>query len=139
MSKKIIYDGKSFYKNRNGSYVSWDGINLHAHIYKSHNGDVPYGFIVYHKDKNKENNDPSNLGIITRGNYAKLYKIDKPMPDKGKGKPKEINVEKISTKKNNSPKIKLKEQSIKQNVNKEKYDEDIDIDMIFDQIKEEIL
>ena len=38
---------------------------LHRAIWKSYNGEIPKGYHIHHKDHNKENNDISNLELIS--------------------------------------------------------------------------
>lgn len=68
-------DGYKFRKDsRSGYYLSTKNIEtsrirLHRYIWKRHNGDIPQGFEVHHKDENKDNNDISNLELLTKDKH----------------------------------------------------------------------
>lgn len=54
----------------------WSGINKRKRrprvIYEEHFGKIPKGYVIYHKDKNKLNDDISNLIAISRAELVKL-------------------------------------------------------------------
>jgi hypothetical protein len=39
-------------------------------VWEHHNGPIPAGFEVHHKDENKANNDISNLDLMTAVDHA---------------------------------------------------------------------
>lgn len=39
-------------------------------VWEQHNGKIPYGFVIYHTDKNPGNNDIENLEAISRAELA---------------------------------------------------------------------
>lgn len=53
----------------------WIGNNERArrprHIYEQHFGLIPKGFVIAHKDGNKDNDHPDNLEAISRGELMK--------------------------------------------------------------------
>ena len=71
-----VYNGYKFNKDkRTGYYLSTSPINgrrrrLHRYVWETENGRrVPVGYDVHHVDKNKDNNDISNLVILTRSEH----------------------------------------------------------------------
>ena len=47
---------------------------LHIVIWEEANGAIPKGFIIHHKDKNKESYKLSNLELMTRSDHNKVHK-----------------------------------------------------------------
>jgi hypothetical protein len=41
-------------------------------VYEKHFGEVPKGFVIIHKNKNKDDDEPENLLAISRGDLMKL-------------------------------------------------------------------
>jgi hypothetical protein len=77
MEKFIIFDGKSFCRDEKTGYYCYNNgkrtQRLHRYVYEFYNGKIPNGFDVHHVDGNKNNNDISNLVILTRQDHAKLH------------------------------------------------------------------
>lgn len=46
-------------------YFRKGGVYLHREVWKFHNGDIPEGMHVHHKDRNPANNDIENLELIS--------------------------------------------------------------------------
>lgn len=65
----IEFDGKRFVKDKkHGYYHTHYGKTtklLHRVVWESYNGKIPKGFHIHHKDGNKDNNDISNLEMIS--------------------------------------------------------------------------
>ena len=65
------------YKRKDGYYQISSGIHqgklLHRLIYEANYGAIPEGFICHHIDGNKENNDPSNLMLLSKSNHHHLH------------------------------------------------------------------
>lgn len=82
MGKNTIYfDGKKFYKNSKGYYLSADKIkgrriSLHKFIYIYFYGEIPRGLQIHHKDFNKFNNHKDNLILLTRREHKLLHQIN---------------------------------------------------------------
>ena len=53
----IFYDGHKVYMNGKYPAICLNGQNQHVHRleWEKHNGKIPEGFIVHHKDENKLN------------------------------------------------------------------------------------
>ena len=70
----IIFNGFRYFRDKYG-YYNLSQKNklkhpelerrLHRAIWKSYNGEIPKGYHIHHKDHNKENNDISNLELIS--------------------------------------------------------------------------
>ena len=75
MSKTIICDGHKFTKPTGRKYYRNTslGIDLHRYIWEKHNGPIPSGYNVHHKDRNTDNNDISNLMLISASDHQKLH------------------------------------------------------------------
>lgn len=77
--KSIIYDGLRFTRDdETGYYLSSKSFNgrqkrLHVYVWEKHNGPVPKGYDVHHKDKDKDNNDPSNLELLTKAKHQSSH------------------------------------------------------------------
>lgn len=84
-SDYIVYDDIYFYKERDRGYylgnVNIPGrkrrypIRLHVYIWQKHNGPVPKGYHVHHKDENKDNNDISNLELLKAYDHLQLHAL----------------------------------------------------------------
>lgn len=46
---------------------------LHRYVWEKHNGEIPKGFHVHHKDFDKSNNDISNLELLRSEDHEKLH------------------------------------------------------------------
>lgn len=59
------------------TYV-WDGCNKRKRrpraVYEQHIGPIPKGFVIYHSDGNKDNDDPANLEAISRAELVRRNK-----------------------------------------------------------------
>lgn len=62
---------------------------LHRVIYETFVGDIPDGYVIHHKDENKNNNSVSNLLMITAEQHVKIHFTGKPSWNKGVKTPKE--------------------------------------------------
>ena len=64
----VYYDGLKWVKQKSGYYISTNRkINgkrwLHQYTYEKEKGAIPEGYHIHHIDKNKDNNDISNLEL----------------------------------------------------------------------------
>ena len=48
---------------------------LHREIWKHHNGPIPEGYDIHHKDENPLNNDPSNLECLSHSDHRSLHAL----------------------------------------------------------------
>ena len=70
-----IYNGHKFRKDkRSGYWYSGTlGEFLHRYVYKQECGRIPKGYEIHHIDKNKDNNNISNLQLLTCKKHKKLH------------------------------------------------------------------
>lgn len=79
MVKQVIVDGIKFTRDeRTGYYLGSKKIDgrrprLHVYIWEKYNGSIPKGFLIHHKDHNKNNNDISNLMLIPKGKHSEHH------------------------------------------------------------------
>ena len=79
MGKYVVFNGVSFCKDEKTGYylagVKTNGrrIRLHRYVYEFYKGKIPKGYDVHHWDFDKDNNDISNLVLLTRKEHALLH------------------------------------------------------------------
>ena len=80
---KVVFKGRNYYRDpRTGYYyhtVYETGAKqlLHRDIWEAKNKQqVPKGFVVHHRDHDKENNAASNLTCMERGEHQRHHVID---------------------------------------------------------------
>lgn len=78
--KSITYNGVTFTKDyRTGYYLSTRKIGdrrkrLHVFVWETENNtEVPAGFEIHHKDKDKDNNSISNLVLLTSQEHRQIH------------------------------------------------------------------
>ena len=71
----IFYNGHKVYMNGKYPAIWLDGKSQHVHVveWERHNGSVPKGMIVHHKDENKMNWNIDNLELLTRSEHIKKH------------------------------------------------------------------
>ena len=79
-TKTIMFNGIKFKRCINDRYygpgrdLSKAGIErLHREVWKKYNGDILPGYSIHHIDFNTENNDISNLQMVSKGEHAKIH------------------------------------------------------------------
>lgn len=65
------FNGESFYKC--GQYFQHKGKRLHRAVWEYHNGEIPKGYHVHHKDGNRNHNDISNLSIMQDNEHVRYH------------------------------------------------------------------
>ena len=70
-----IYDGIKFTLRNNGYYAATTGkrLQMHRYIYEKYNGKIPEGYDIHHKDRDRSNNDITNLELLTKSEHARRY------------------------------------------------------------------
>jgi hypothetical protein len=70
-----IYFGRKFYKNELGYWVCCRSRQPWAHrwVWINEKGAIPKGLDVHHIDGDKDNNDISNLELMTRSDHQKKH------------------------------------------------------------------
>lgn len=69
----IELDGYNFSQKENGAWekTSGDCELLHQYVWKKHKGEIPEGYAVKHKDKNRSNNNIENLELVSKDEWSK--------------------------------------------------------------------
>ena len=69
-------DGYKFRKDKKTGYWLCSTLHkrLHVYIYEKYNGVIPKGMQVHHIDHNKDNNEISNLKLLTKEEHNRLHK-----------------------------------------------------------------
>ena len=80
--KCAIFNNMKFIQEKEKGYyridTNWhkdikNSYRLHQAVYEYYKGEIPKGYHVHHKDHNKENNDISNLELMTNSEHQKLH------------------------------------------------------------------
>lgn len=73
--KTIEYDGLIFVRDdKTGYYLNAKTHKrLHRYVWEKHNGEIPKGYEIHHMDKNKANNNISNLQMLSQSEHMKLH------------------------------------------------------------------
>lgn len=68
-------DGYKFRKDKKSGYWLCSTLHkrLHRYIYEKYNGKIPEGMQVHHIDHNKDNNEISNLMLLTRKEHDRIH------------------------------------------------------------------
>lgn len=66
------FDGKVYYLYPNEKYFSKGNKRLHRVVWEFYNGKIPKGYDIHHVDNNTNNNDISNLNLVSRSLHAKF-------------------------------------------------------------------
>lgn len=69
--KKQMFNGVTYYLC--GKYFQKNGTRLHRVVWEHHNGEIPEGYHVHHKDSNRSNNDIENLELVEGKKHLKLH------------------------------------------------------------------
>lgn len=77
-TKYAYFNGYKFTRDdKTGYYLSStiDGkrYRLHRYIWEYYNGKIPKGYHIHHKDHNKNNNEISNLELLTKEEHSKRH------------------------------------------------------------------
>lgn len=74
-----LVNGMKFLKENSGYYLSTKiyknnrRIRLHRYIWEQYNGEIPNNYEIHHIDHNKDNNDISNLEMLTKEEHKKRH------------------------------------------------------------------
>lgn len=68
----LSFNGEKFTLRNNGYYGKTRGNRqlMHIVVWEHHNGEVKHGYDIHHKDRDKSNNDVSNLEEIRHDIHA---------------------------------------------------------------------
>lgn len=68
------FNGESYYYC--GAYFQRKGKRLHRMVWEYHNGEIPKGYHIHHKDENKHNNDISNLELVYKSDHLRGHMLN---------------------------------------------------------------
>lgn len=79
MRKYQYFNGIKFTRDDKTGYYLNSTIRkrMHRYVWEHFNGAVPKGFQIHHKDKNRANNDISNLEAVPFSTHAKMHSKEK--------------------------------------------------------------
>ena len=79
MQKYQYFNGVKFTRDDRTGYYLNSSIRkrMHRYVWEFYFGEIPEGFQIHHKDKDKANNDVSNLELIPFSEHAKMHSIEK--------------------------------------------------------------
>lgn len=60
--KKQMFNGVTYYLC--GYYFQKNGVRLHRVVWEYHNGEIPKGYHIHHKDSDRSNNNINNLELV---------------------------------------------------------------------------
>jgi hypothetical protein len=71
----VYFLGQSYTMRNTGYYgaTSGDRHLLHRAVWEHHNGTIPEGWDIHHRDEDKTNNDISNLECLPKAEHTRLY------------------------------------------------------------------
>lgn len=69
------FNGVLYYEKKGQGYYQSkiDSSYLHRAVWQYHNGEIPEGFAVHHKDHNKANNRIENLELLSHSDHSKHH------------------------------------------------------------------
>lgn len=65
------FNGERFYLC--GNYFQHQGKRLHVAVWRHYNGEIPKGYHVHHKDKNRAHNDIDNLELVESSMHHSMH------------------------------------------------------------------
>lgn len=73
--KHIFFNGLKFTRDEKTGYYLNSTIRkrLHRYVWEFYNGEIPDGYHIHHIDRDKSNNDISNLEMIEQHEHEKLH------------------------------------------------------------------
>ena len=79
MQKYQYFDGVKFTMDEKTGYYLNSSIRkrMHRYVWEYYNGEIPEGYQIHHIDKDKSNNDISNLELIPFSEHARLHNKEK--------------------------------------------------------------
>ena len=69
--RRQSFNGVNYYLC--GNYYQKDGKRLHRVVWEHHNGEIPKGYHVHHKDGNRHNNNISNLELMKAHDHESMH------------------------------------------------------------------
>lgn len=93
------FDGKTFTKyvgndyywwkvsSSQGKYVAGQSVSMHRYVWEFHNGEIPDGYQIHHKDHNRANNTLSNLELVETVEHCRYHMRKRAEKDPNHWKP----------------------------------------------------
>lgn len=71
----IMWRGQKYTLRTTGYYARTDCERqfLHRDVWEAHNGPIPPGYEIHHRDENKQHNAIENLQMLTASEHGKLH------------------------------------------------------------------
>lgn len=71
----VTFNGNKYTLRNHGYFVKTDGVRslMHRDVWEFHNGQIPRGWDVHHKDEDKQNNALINLECLPKAEHTRLY------------------------------------------------------------------
>lgn len=71
----VIFNNKRYTPDPDGYYRKTDGNRswLHQDVWRFHGGEIPDGWHIHHKDKDKSNNSIENLECLSPSDHAQIH------------------------------------------------------------------
>ena len=71
----VTFNGEKFTLRNNGYYGKTYGDRelMHRYVWRFYKGDIPKGYDIHHKDRNKTNNKIENLEIYEKSEHARKF------------------------------------------------------------------
>ena len=57
-----------------GKYLVFNGRMIHRMVWESNNGEIPFGYLVHHKNGNRLDNRLDNLEIMSQAEHCQLHR-----------------------------------------------------------------
>lgn len=73
MEKFQYFDGKKFVLDEDKGYFKCGTVYMHRYVWEYHNGPIPEGYEIHHKDLNRANNKIENLECLECCEHKKLH------------------------------------------------------------------
>lgn len=71
--KHITFNGTIYHKHKDDHFTYHSLI--HRDIWQYYNGEIPKGYFIHHRNKNKVDNDISNLQLVTSSQHKRLHNL----------------------------------------------------------------
>ena len=76
MPDTAFFNGLKFTKQSTGylgAHINGKLVLMHRYVWEFYNGEIPKGYIVHHKDKDKTNNDLDNLECLPNREHSTMH------------------------------------------------------------------
>jgi hypothetical protein len=86
----VVFNGSKYTLRNHGYMAKTDGYRtlLHRDIWEFHNGKIPEGWDIHHRDEDKTHNEISNFECLPKSEHTKLYSPHNNQHTKGRKREK---------------------------------------------------